>query len=313
MYLGSSSITGNMGFLDQHMALKWVHENARSFNGDPNRITLGGQSAGSFSVHYHVTYPPSWPYFRNVVHQSGSIFTSKRVFISTCEASKRANAIINSLGCLSTMNVPDRLECIQNHTQLESKTLLTAASAYKEQLLGHNEYAATLNPLFPLVQNCHDFNMTVAEYFEKDTHVFKSDMNMIVGYNKDEGGFFLDSDFLENSDQKVKTYTVNYTRFEFFIDNFYYYFPNYPKRMSQTFKKSLMATYTVPKKNDFFQTLIKLLGEHVYICPSVDYVSFYSNFNKSAKVYRYSYDYRSKASLKGQAYGVTHGEQKKIW
>jgi carboxylesterase type B len=58
MHLANTDISGNQGFLDQNLALKWVYENADKFGGDRNRITLGGQSAGSFSSSYHLIYPP---------------------------------------------------------------------------------------------------------------------------------------------------------------------------------------------------------------------------------------------------------------
>ncbi len=57
--------------MDQHLALKWVYDNAELFGGDKTKITISGQSAGAWSVGYHLFYPHSWPYFRNSIMESG--------------------------------------------------------------------------------------------------------------------------------------------------------------------------------------------------------------------------------------------------
>jgi carboxylesterase type B len=71
LHLTDSLAKGNQGFLDQHLALKWVYENADKFAGDRSRITICGESAGAFSVGYHLMYEKSWPYFRNAIMESG--------------------------------------------------------------------------------------------------------------------------------------------------------------------------------------------------------------------------------------------------
>ena len=85
----------NLGLMDQIMALKWVHENIASFGGDPNNVTIFGQSAGGGSVSLLPLIKGSHQYFKRVIAQSGSpVFTR-----STEEAIACTNELMKKLGC----------------------------------------------------------------------------------------------------------------------------------------------------------------------------------------------------------------------
>ncbi|MFD7256368.1 carboxylesterase/lipase family protein [Streptomyces sp. NPDC059874] len=62
--------SGNHGFLDQQAALRWVRRNAAAFGGDPDNVTLFGQSAGGYSTCAHLVAPSSAGLFDRVILQS---------------------------------------------------------------------------------------------------------------------------------------------------------------------------------------------------------------------------------------------------
>ena len=55
--LGTEDVPGNAGVRDQLAALRWVQENIANFGGDPQLVTVYGQSAGSFAATYHIMSP----------------------------------------------------------------------------------------------------------------------------------------------------------------------------------------------------------------------------------------------------------------
>ncbi|XP_060531567.1 uncharacterized protein LOC132705150 [Cylas formicarius] len=92
---GDLVIPGNLGLKDQVMALKWVQENIAYFGGDPDKVTIFGQSAGAASVSYQLLSPTSAGLYRAAILDSGSALCPWAYQRSQVEISYETAALID--------------------------------------------------------------------------------------------------------------------------------------------------------------------------------------------------------------------------
>ena len=101
----------NLAIMDHMMALKWIHENIAAFGGDPDNVTLFGESAGGESVTVLPLIEGSHKYFKRVIAQSGSPVLSRSIE----QCIETTNEVMKILGCKTVADLQkvDAMEMVK--------------------------------------------------------------------------------------------------------------------------------------------------------------------------------------------------------
>ena len=171
----------NLALLDQKMALKWVHENIAAFGGDPDNVTVWGESAGAGSATMQPLVNGSQQYFKKVIAQSGAPSQTN----SLEESIATTNDLMEALGC----------KTVSDLMKLDARKLVDTAAA------------VVALRIFPV----RDGKILPLDPWEAYTNGAAKDITFLQGCNKDEMNCFVSDWGVEGfkawaADRKTKKY-----------------------------------------------------------------------------------------------------------
>ncbi|XP_036983634.2 bile salt-activated lipase isoform X1 [Artibeus jamaicensis] len=284
---GDSNLPGNYGLRDQHMAIAWVKRNIAAFGGDPDNITIFGESAGGASVSLQTLSPYNKGLIRRAISQSG-------VALSPWSIQKNplfwAKTIAKKVGC-PTNDTARMAKCLK----VTDPRALTMA--YKVPLAGMDYPVVHYLGFLPVVDG--DFLP------DHPANLFANaaDIDYIAGTNDMDGHLFatVDTPAIDKSKQTVTD------------EDFFKLVSGLTISKGTRGARATFDFYTAPWAEDASQEAVKktVVGfqtDILFLMPTKMALAQHRTNAKSAKTYSYLFSHPSRMPIYPSWVGADHAD-----
>ncbi|XP_075975638.1 juvenile hormone esterase-like [Anticarsia gemmatalis] len=282
--LNSEEVPGNAGLKDQVQAMRWVNKNIANFGGDPNNVTIFGESAGGASVSYHLISPMTKGLFKRAIPQSGSVFCP---WAQAYEPRDRALALARQLGCYSEDNKV-------LYEFFKKQPLETLVSTYVPILLSEKAKPGT-DIYFSVVEEKKFGNNE--RFFDGDFTSVHEDVEIMIGYTADEGLIGLGP-----ADDLPKKLEIARDFPEFFVPKALAF--QLPVEKQLELGKKIRKYYFNDQVDltGAWEPLIKFYGGEMFVAGIVRFANVCAKRNK---VYLYKFTCKTERNVIGHVVGAT--------
>ncbi|XP_037917727.1 esterase FE4-like [Hermetia illucens] len=300
---GTEDCPGNFGMKDQTMMLRWVKKNIEAFGGNPNDVTIFGESAGGGSVGYHIFSPLSKGLFHKAILQSGTNF-NEWAFGEKEVVLERTKKVGELLGCPATDgNWKVFIEC------LRTKSAKDIASIVKQ----HFKYDIDPAVVYPIVAE-PDIEGAFITKSPADIDIAPSaEVPIIIGITSEEGAMkspslinLMYDDFISHFDEALPVLL---------------FYDHKPKDVQKELTKRIDEFYFKGKRNwskADHHNLTNLFTDNWFIWGQDKFLRHRFAAAKKGKVgatYAYLFDHRGPKSMTEdfhgleEYYGVCHTDE----
>lgn len=279
---------GNVGLMDQNMALKWIRDNIGRFGGDPSKVTIFGESSGAMSAHAHVISPMSRGLFLRACLMSGTL-QGQGFYQTVNESMSKGNTVAVALGCsdneTNMFTDPDTVvACLRSKNPFELARL--ASTIFKPKIF----------PFVPTFPN----NFFPVEPRRAVKQGSFNAADLFIGVTSDEGAIALMFPISNEIIPREFHGGLSGTQFESSVRERVFAW------LKADFARPLDAY--IPKMNDsrsLRRGYVDYLTDSLFVCPM--HLSAEEISSKEHSVYTYVFGHRSKKSTLPPWMGTPHG------
>lgn len=291
LYMDTEEAPGNQGLFDQALAIEWIKDNIAAFGGDPNSLTLFGESAGAGAVSIHLLSPVTRPLTQRAILESGTVNTPWG-FMTTETSKGVARTLAANVGCGSgtpSDNIPQVMECLR---RVDAANISTEQWKSYSGILGFPS-APTIDGVF---LPKHPDDLLKEGDFRNTT--------VLIGTNQDEGTYFILYDFIEYFKRDDTGSSLERDKFIEIINTIF-------KSWTDLERQAIIFQYTdwnnIENSFNNQKMIGDVVGDYYFTCPTNSFAQKCAEHQMT--VFYYHFTQRSSMSPWGQWMGVVHADE----